>query len=186
MEENGSLYRLLGKLLEYPRGDLREKAHQCAGLVAALRPEAQGLMEQFLASIEDRSPGSLEETYTATFDLNPACCPYVGYQLVGEDPKRAALMLKLQEDYRAAGFATGNELPDHLAVMLRFLGHQRDGAVERDLVENALLPALQKMAPTLEETHPYGKLLRAVAAVLAPVDVVVGAPAAPLGGEAAP
>lgn len=160
------LYGLLADLLEYPGTDLKDKALRCSGLVSAIRPDVAGLMAPFLAAIETDSLGDLEESYTATFDLSPACCPYVGYQLVGEDPKRAALMLKLREEYRSAGFQAGDELPDHLAVMLRFLSQGAEPALRQELIENALLPALEKMAPTLEESHPYGSLLRTMAATL--------------------
>jgi len=160
------LYRSLGELLGYPDGALRDRAYRCLELAASLRPQAAGLIEEFAMLVQTKPSGALEETYTAAFDLNPDCCPYVGYQLVGEDPRRATFMLELQERYRAAGFDHGKELPDHLAVILRFLGHQADPAMEHTLVEDALLPALQKMIPSLPESHPYRKLLQATAAAL--------------------
>ncbi len=166
MENSKELYRLFGELLEYPKPGLLEKARRCRELMVECRPEGAGLLDGFLALVGTAPPGTLEELYTGTFDLNPTCCPYVGYQLVGEDPKRAALMLKLQEEFHSTGFSTGNELPDHIAVLLRFLAWQKDGALQQELVELLLLPALQKMVQPLDEKNLYGQLLRAVASVM--------------------
>lgn len=167
MESRRELLLLLGELLEYPGTDLPAGAARCRDLLADVQPEAAGLMADFAAFMESATSSRREELYTAAFDLNPQCSPYVGYQLLGEDPKRTALMVKLQEIYRGAGFSANGELPDHVAVLLRFLAVLEDEDEERDLTSEALLPALNKMAGLLEENrNVYGKVLRAAALLL--------------------
>jgi len=50
-------------------------------------------------------------------------------------------------------------LPDHIAVLLRFLGANHDAQVEQSLIRDSLLPALRKMAaakPLDESRFPSG------------------------------
>lgn len=167
-ERYGDLLRLLAGLLEYPNEELLQKAKGCQRLVAELRPGAAGDMDGFVAYLEGESTGRLEELYTTTFDLKPQCYPYAGYQLFGdEDPKRSQLMVKLRESYQAEDFHAGDELPDHVPLLLRFVAYARDEELKRDLEAWVLAPVLQKMAQTLEtKNNPYGKAVAAAAVVI--------------------
>lgn len=163
MLRNREVFRLLAETLEYPHDGLDAGA---SGLSSFLRKSGRGVAYQLAAEfgshVRGRPLGEMEELYTATFDLNPVCCPYLAYQLVGDDPKRAAMMVKLQESYGAAGYVAGAELPDHVAVVLGFLARQEDWDLERDLVDELLVPGLRKMSDALDAgANPYGKLLRA-------------------------
>jgi nitrate reductase delta subunit len=107
-----------------------------------------------------------EELYTATFDVTPACVPYVSIHLFGEENfKRGEFMAALSARYAAAGFETRGELPDHLSVLLRFLA-QTDEAERRELVQFCLLGPLGKMIVSLSDENPYRALLKAVREVL--------------------
>ncbi|MGE5620680.1 MAG: nitrate reductase molybdenum cofactor assembly chaperone [Sphingomonadaceae bacterium] len=168
MEAKRRLYGLLGELLEYPTPDLPARAAICRRLLADCLPEAASLLADFSAFVENTPLGDVEELYTATFDLAPLCSPYAGYQLAGEDDaKRTALMVRLQDLYRSAGFSPGGELPDHVAVLFRFLAVQGDAALQRDLVDDLLLPALRRMASLLEGKNAYEGVIGAAALVLA-------------------
>ena len=168
MDSRDELLRLLADLLEYPDEALLQKARRCRKLLAELRPEAAGDLDGFVAYLEGEPAERLEEVYTATFDLKPQCYPYAGYQLFGdEDPKRSELMLKLRESYRVEGFDAGDELPDHVPLLLRFMAHVKDGELKQDLAEWVLVPVLQKMAQALEGKHnPYGKATSATASAV--------------------
>lgn len=139
------LYGLFAQLLEYPRGSVAEAARQCQALLAVEHPEAASLLAEFAATAEAAPPGRLEEIYTRTFDLNGLCYPYVGYHLFGESYKRSLLLVGLKQRYGAVGLDTGSELADHLAVLLRFLDILDDAQLARELVQEALLPALERM-----------------------------------------
>ncbi len=162
------LFQLFADLLDYPTPDLARQAGVCAGATAAVAPQAAALLGRFGAHVGAASPAHLEELYTATFDLKPACSPYVGYHLFGESYKRGAFLARLNAEYQARSFAPGNELPDHVAVALRFLATDGDTEFSRVLLREGLRPALEKMAGSLgdEGANPYGHVLRALLLVL--------------------
>ncbi len=139
------IFERLACILDYPRPGAVEAAQECAALVRPRCPEAARLVLDFHTSIKGMPLGALQEVYTGTFDLDAACYPYIGYHLFGESYKRSVLMLGLRERYEAHGFAAEGELPDHLAVMLRFLAACDDDILAGELAREALLPALDKM-----------------------------------------
>ncbi len=54
-------------------------------------------------------------------------------------------MASLAGRYREASFSCGGELPDHLPVMLRYMGCCGDAEAARELATEAVLPALESM-----------------------------------------
>jgi len=59
--------------------------------------------------------------------------------------------------------AADGELPDHVVVVLRYLAAVAEGADRRALLEDALVPALDKMLTTLEDpTNVYRSVLSAL------------------------
>jgi len=139
------MFRLFAELLEYPGPGVREAAQECEALVAQEDSEAAALFARFRAFVENTPRHRVEEVYSATFDLDASCHPYVGYHLFGETYKRSVFLLELKQRYEPAGLDVGRELPDHLALVLRFAGAQTDPAALGELVHKALLPALDRM-----------------------------------------
>jgi nitrate reductase delta subunit len=166
-----SIYLRFGALLDYPGPDLTRQARECTALLAPIEPAAASHLEGFLAFVEHTSPGRLEEIYTGTFDVNPACYIFAGYLLFGESFKRGKFLVQLQEKYREHGFSAGNELADHLAVMFRFLATLGpDDVLAHELVEDCLIPVLRTMSAGLthdsENPNPYTYVLRAILTTL--------------------
>ena len=58
-------------------------------------------------------------------------------------------MVKLQEAYLAHQFSGGTEIPDHLCVILRFLGVAQDAEFVIPLLRECLLPVLGKVEKSL-------------------------------------
>ncbi len=167
LENERLLYHHFADLLTYPGADLAAAARRCAALLAAAEPEAAAAVARFGTWAEATPSGRLEEVYTNTFDLQPVCCPYVGYHLFGESYKRGAFMVKLKEEYRRHGFDAGNELPDHLCVVLRFLALVTDEALGKDLIAECVMPSLAKMVAGFgASANPYTELLRALLSLL--------------------
>lgn len=140
--------RLLARfadVLQYPGPGLARAVGACEALAASASAEAASLLRAFRAFVEQTPLPRLEEVYTATFDLDAACHPYVGYHLFGETYRRSVFLVELRERYRAIGYANGAELPDHVAVLLRFLALTEDEAEAEEIVREALLPALERM-----------------------------------------
>lgn len=153
-------YELFADLLEYPTLATARKAGLCCEQLQVSQPIAAGLLERFNIEMEKRALAQMQELYTTTFDMQPVCYPYVGYHLFGESYKRGAFMAQLNEAYHAFGYSAGQELPDHLSVILRFLALDainREGDFCRALVKEGLTPALEKMLQAFgkESENPY-------------------------------
>ncbi len=156
----------LASLLEYPSEDLAARiASASAG--ASEHAEAARRIDAFATWVAATPRGRIEEVYTAALDLDPSCSPYVGQRLLGGDPRRGLFMARLAARYRARGFSPGSELPDHLAVMLRFLSHAPDDPDADELVADCVAPAAASLAGELtRREHPYAPVAEAVALVV--------------------
>lgn len=155
------VFDLFADLLEYPGPGLLQAARECEASVGRVNPEAAAPLRQFGAFVEATPLGRVQEIYSATFDLDATYHPYVGYHLFGETYKRSVFMLELRERYRAQGFVVEHELPDHLAVLLRFLARHGESSLAGELAHEALVPALDRMtgkarSAGYEEDEPAG------------------------------
>jgi hypothetical protein len=90
------------------------------GVAKSLHPEAADMVEPLPTLLKKIPCNRMRRVVHNTFDMQPVCYPYVGYQLFGESYKRGAFMAQLNEAYHAIGYSAGQELPDHLPVILRF------------------------------------------------------------------
>ncbi len=151
------VYECFARILEYPGSDLREAAREVRELVAATDRETSARLEAFVAFVERTPLQQVQEVYTGMFDLDAACHPYVGYHLFGDSYKRSVLLLGLKERCRARGIDPGVELPDHLAVVLRLLASVAKPGESRELIEDALLPALASMLRSEADGQPAGE-----------------------------
>lgn len=165
------LLSAFAKVLEYPwpERDLLAEARTCRRLLAEQAPQAVDEFDRFLAFIEREAPARIEERYTGTFDLNPVVSPYVGYHLFGESYQRGTFMARLKETYAEQNFAANeNELPDHLGILLRFLAVTEEEPLATELVNECLLPALERMENVFDESseNPYAAVVRVLRQVV--------------------
>lgn len=164
-----TLFALFAELLKYPGAYLADRATEGDTLLAPSRRAAASDLAAFADHARRAGTAEMQEIYTATFDLHPVCAPYLGHHLCGEDPRRGLFLLKLQEIYRAHGFEPGKELPDHLAEVLRFLAGASPSEETETLVNDGLVPALEKMAEALAgKENPYRRLVAALRTCLDP------------------
>lgn len=139
-------------LLEYPSVSPAEAARACEALLRQRSAEAAAAVVPLRELAEESTLGELQEAYTAAFDLDslsdvePTCYPYVGHHLFDENHKRSAFLVGLAARYREHGFELERELPDHLAAMLRFVASCPDEALARELLDEAVVPAVARMA----------------------------------------
>lgn len=156
-------YRLFADILDYPLPLLADRVDELLALVAAMDCTAGQLLDRFRKFAAETTTAEMEELYSVTFDLQPLCYPYVGYQMFGEEYRRGMFMARLREHYRSCGFAAGSDLPDHLCIILRFLANREPGEVERELVSECLVPAIGKMVTGFTDaTNPYRGALQAL------------------------
>lgn len=162
------IYQRFAQLLSYPAPDLFEALEDCQDQLNPAYPEAATGIKQFQEATAPLSLERLEEIYTSTFDVNPVCFPYPGFHLFGENFNRADFLVKLKQKYEEHGFtAPENELADHLPVMLEFLSILDAQAVlARELIEDCLLPGLEKMSEGFTDHSPYAAVVRSLLNVL--------------------
>jgi nitrate reductase delta subunit len=170
-DSTGRLFDLFADLLEYPAFTTPLKAGLCYEQLQMRQSEAGRLLESFYHHVDQRTTDQMQELYTGTFDMQPVCYPYVGYHLFGESYKRGAFMAHLNEAYRSSSFSAGKELPDHICVILRFLGQdegKRRDDFGRVLLREGLTPALEKMTQALRQQpdNPYTGVVSALLLVL--------------------
>lgn len=157
-------FAALAEFFEYPSPGSFERWESLRQGFEERWAEAHALLGQFIEAA--RAQGDeLESVFLNAFEITPACVPYVGVHLFGEENfKRSAFMAQLNRRYRELDLAAGTELPDHIAMLLKF-ADRIEGEEQRDLFEFCLLGPLRKMLAHLAPAHPYAPLLRAVTAV---------------------
>lgn len=164
----------LGRLLSYPSADFDEAIDEALATLDSLPLLA------FRSAIRELTWTQREELYTATFDVTPRCVPYLSIHLFGEENfKRGEFMAALNSQYEQSGFETEGELPDHIAILLRYAATLSDPA-RRELVEFCLLGPLAKITAALPDDHPYRLLLDTVDATLRGQYPGIEAPLSPL------
>ncbi len=167
LQQHQAVCRQFSTLLSYPEQSVVAQAVACSAQLQEINAEASAAMASFTSFLEANDINRIEEAFTGTFDLQSLCHPYVGYQLCGESQQRTMFMIKLQELYKQYGFVAGNELPDHLTEVLRFIGSISDQACRQEIILDGLLPALEKITLGIEsEGHPYVALLNALQSFL--------------------
>lgn len=165
-----SLYHYLSYLLDYPTPTLVEQTSQCIDLLKMDYSATVEPMTNFLSWLKKtESLGHLEEVYTGTFDINPACHIFAGHILFGESFQRGAFLAGLTEEYQQRGFDSEKELADHIPLVLRFLATlEPQDAFAKELLTDCLIPVFQKMNANFEDdsTNPYVPVLRTALLVL--------------------
>lgn len=160
-------YERLADLLAYP-DDLATRAAAAREAVAPRSAEAAATLSTLVDDAHRVTPTEMEEIYTRTFDVQAPCCLEVGWQIFGDTYKRGSFLVRLRLAERDHDLSEGSELPDHLATVLRLLARLGDDEEPRSLVEEAVLPAVEKMRASLSQlANPYRAVLDAVATLLA-------------------
>ncbi|MGH9739037.1 MAG: nitrate reductase molybdenum cofactor assembly chaperone [Candidatus Acidiferrales bacterium] len=158
-----SAYLLFAEVLDYPGPELSRRVSELACELAIELPQAEGLIKTFQGSHESMGTAKLQEIYTRTFDMQPDCTPNLGYHLFGEDQRRGVFLAKLNELYQQAKVDTGNELPDHVCFLLRYLATGLGTEETTDIITDCLLPAVSKIAHRVDApSNPYRGVLDAL------------------------
>lgn len=152
-QENRLLCQLFANMIDYPGSGLRQAAKNCAIQLENSSPGITEPVQSFADFVNSQSLESLEELYTQTFDVTPVTSLYLGYHLFGETPKRSEFLIKLTEAYETHSFSPGIELADHLGVILRFLSVSEDPEFTLPLLEECILPTLEKTEKELKKNE---------------------------------
>ena len=166
MNTEPAAFEALAGLLRYPDGGYRERVEGCAAALEGLSAEAAARMGAFAGEVAGLNREELEELYTGTFDLDPACTLDLGWHLYGEAYERGRFLVALRGLLREHDIVESGELPDHLSHVLPLLGRLPSGEAA-ELARGAVAPALATMSKALESTeNPYHHVLAAARALV--------------------
>ncbi len=160
------IYALFSGILDYPQLSIAKPLTDCAAELGPEVPEAFAHLKEFETTVAEMSFRQLQEVYTNAFDLRPDCTPNLGYHLFGDDARRGLFLAELKGRMESRGMPLGVELPDHIALLLRYL----DIAEEEErtiVIEDCLLPAVARMVEVLKSGgNPYRHALSALLSLL--------------------
>ncbi|REJ64801.1 MAG: hypothetical protein DWQ31_20160 [Planctomycetota bacterium] len=166
MSELPRILDTIGRLLSYPDSHTVQSAELLFVLFHGELPEAAGAASEFGAFVESQELYELEETYSRTFDINPACALEIGWHLFGEEYARGLFLVRLRAEMQMRGLEESAELPDHIVHALAVVAAMDRDEAER-FVGACVLPAVDKMHEKLVEAEsPYRHVMRCLAFVL--------------------
>ncbi len=147
-------------ILEYPRLGyaemVRETARRPSMAGSIGGPAGDAGLARFADWASSVTLAEMEEIYTATFDLEPLCFPHAGAHLFPDQAARSLFLAELASLFKRRGFVRGAELPDHLPVLLRFLAADAGSEEGREVLADAVIPAVSRMTALLAEaSSPY-------------------------------
>ena len=158
---------LFAKMLNYPDAQLSLVFERLSERLSDECPEAVSDLRSYGGMVKELSLTSQCELYTRTFDLMAVCSPYAGIHLYGEDNyKRGGLMARLKEVFSLNGLEIGNELPDHVTVLLQYCAIAPVDEAQ-EVREYLLRPVVESMVTILSKTqNPYVHLLLSLSSVM--------------------
>lgn len=155
-----TIYGHFATLLAYPEQEVWGLAPALADRLLRISPAAAEDLRHFAHFLKTTTLAEAREHYTRAFDLSPLAVPYLSVYLFGaENPQRGQFMAGFSGAYAEAGYDSGGELPDHLAVVLGYAAHAPEETW--DEIERLCLPSpLKLMRNSLREgENPYHHVL---------------------------
>lgn len=146
-------YSKLAAVFRYPGEDFIERLETCLREIGPGYPDAKEELAFFTEYMKACPPERREEIYTKTFDVQPICYLDLGYVIFGEDYKRGAFLLHMQEEQLRAGNDCGSDLPDNLSNMLTLFSISQDEKLLYELATDILIPGLKKMTGEFEQAR---------------------------------
>ncbi|WP_166348658.1 nitrate reductase molybdenum cofactor assembly chaperone [Phytoactinopolyspora limicola] len=153
-------------LLAYPDESLLARLDLLQEAVAGLPARLKGPLTTTLDYVHATPLGDQQRSYVTTFDLRKKCCLYLSWWVHGDTRNRGHALVAFKAAFREAGaLPPGDELPDHLAVVLEFAATIDPAGGERLLTEHR--PGLELLRQALHKAEsPYAGVLDAVCATL--------------------
>lgn len=169
MGDTKRIYTCLAGLLEYPGEDIKLRTGEC---IKALEgqdypPEVLEELRKFQKDLENIPLDDIRGVFSYTFELTSEFTLDMGYHIY-DGFRRSNSLASIKGMYVANGFpledASKGELPDHLPVILRFLGFTDNDDLRRDFRETFLVKAMEKLQKNFEKNRKnlYWHLINAV------------------------
>src|SRR5699024_7817099 len=154
--------------LAYPDAELRAALPEIADAIAATRAIKRPHRDALLRLVDDiagRDELDAQGRYVDLFDRGRRTSLNLFEHVHGDGRKRGPAMLELRQRYLDAGMEpVGDQLPDHLPLMLEYLSCQSRREIRDTLVEIAHI--VRKLGNTLAKRHsPYAAVMAALLAL---------------------
>ena len=155
------------RLLSYPDQHTSQAAELLYIVLHGEIDEAAREISKFGKFLEQSDAWQVEEAFTGTFDVNPACALEVGWHLFGEEYARGMFLVRMREELRKYGLPESAELTDHIAHVLAVVAAMPDDEAAK-FVTACVQPAIEKMNAALEAKEtPYRYVISSLVAVIA-------------------
>jgi nitrate reductase molybdenum cofactor assembly chaperone NarJ/NarW len=161
-------------LLGYPDARLRGQLPMVRDAAACLPERLGGPLLEVVDHLGRSELEDLQEAYVETFDTRRRCNLFLTYFAHGDTRKRGVALLRFKQTYLRSGFVldaqpdSGEELPDHLRVVLEYAA-----TVDQALGWGLLLDhraGLELLRIALrEQTSPWAGAVEAVSATFPPL-----------------
>ncbi|MGM9488434.1 nitrate reductase molybdenum cofactor assembly chaperone [Ideonella sp. YS5] len=157
--------RALAALLGYPGAELREALPAIVTVLHTermLKPARLAEIAALARQLGAMDPFEAEGRYVDTFDRGRATSLHLFEHVHGDSRERGPALVDLGQTYERAGLVLqGEELPDHLPVVLEYASTQPDAAAREFLAEMAhILTAI--FSALLQRESPYASVIAAV------------------------
>lgn len=146
-------YIIFADLLRYPDKDYPSKAKGCLAMLQKKYPEVANELKPFVDYICTHTADEYEELFTKTFDVQPICYLDLGYVIFGEDYKRGAFLLHMQEEQLKANNDCGTDLSDNICNMLTLYTKTDNQDLLDELSVKILIPGLEKMISEFKQAR---------------------------------
>jgi len=165
-----SLYEHFADILQYPGEGTRAKIAETIDAISRCpqyEPEVTEAMNRFLEEVDKLPLDDIQGIYSYTFELTSEYTLDLGHFLF-DGFKRSNNLASLKAMYREKGFpydeVAKGELPDHLPVLLTFLGTLEDSELKQDVTDSFLIMALEKLDKNFEKNkgNLYCHLINAI------------------------
>ena len=154
------------RLLTYPDQHTSQAAELLFIVLQGEISDAANDISQFGAFLEQHEPWQVEEAFTGTFDVNPACALEVGWHLFGEEYARGMFLVRMREELRKYDLPESAELTDHISHVLAVVASMPDDKAAK-FVTACVQPAVEKMNEALaEKDSPYRHVISSLASVI--------------------
>ncbi len=157
----------LAAMLEYPAEDYLDNVERARELCSSISRPAGRRLGEFHKLASKHTLEELEELFTRTFEIAPVCNLYTSAYIYGDESfDRGTLMSTLKVKFQEAGFDPGDELPDHLAVLLKFATYLTTEEFN-ELITCCLMDPVKQMNELLKNSNgPYSALMQAISDIL--------------------
>lgn len=165
-----SIYEHFADILNYPSEGTRAMIVETIEAISRCpqyEPEVVDTMSRFLEEVDKLPIDDIQGIYSYTFELTSEYTLDLGHFLF-DGFKRSNNLASLKAMYREKGFpydeVAKGELPDHLPVLLTFLGTLDDSELKQDVTESFLIMALEKLDKNFEKNkgNLYCHLINAI------------------------